>query len=239
MILNKWSFSFITIAISLSAANAETDTNLAVKGTLLPLACDINIEGSADYGVIRKDMLKEDAYTLLDTKEVGLKIHCPASIKVAFRAVNGRDGSLAGPFTREPAMPPSDMLPGLQPTFLVGMGKISENKIGGYNLQLISGSFNDYGDRIEPLTLLQGSGSSGSEVTDWRIVNGPSYSYSLFGANDKRYLSFSKQGNTKPAAIQNVSGRITIQAFINKLSELDITHDFQLNGLTTLEVHYL
>jgi len=46
-------------------------------------------------------------------------------------------------------------------------------------------------------------------------------------------------GDNTPASLTNLSGTVSIKGFINKASELDLTHDIQLDGLTTIELVYL
>jgi len=54
-----------------------------------------------------------------------------------------------------------------------------------------------------------------------------------------RLISWGATGTTTPVSFTTLSGTMEIQAYLNKASELDLTKEVQLDGLTTIELVYL
>ena len=54
-----------------------------------------------------------------------------------------------------------------------------------------------------------------------------------------RYATWAATGTTTPIAFTTLTGKLGVQAYINKASELDLTKPIALDGLATLELVYL
>jgi hypothetical protein len=78
--------------------------------------------------------------------------------------------------------------------------------------------------------------SSLGNTTSWTTIS----TGSLFNTvANVRYSSWATKGTTTPIAFTTLAGKLGVQAYINKASELDLTKPVVLDGLTTLELVYL
>lgn len=54
-----------------------------------------------------------------------------------------------------------------------------------------------------------------------------------------RYISWGDQGSSVVKPFTTMNGKLLVQGYINKASELDLSKPVQLDGMTTLELVYL
>lgn len=227
-IMQKSAFTLaILAATSMPALAAGID--LAVSGTVAPSACTPTIAGGGaiDYGNIKADTLSADSYTVLDVKTVDFTITCDAPTKVAIKAINNRTGSNAsgaegiGGAAAAPA--------GMQGT-VAGLGLDGTAKVGGYTLT------------FKPSDFADGKGAalviSDDNNATWKKAQ--RVNTSLYGTDALTHISWAGDENgTEPAPFTTLSAGLSVQAYINKASELDLSKPVTLDGSTTIELVYL
>lgn len=227
--MQKTAIALAMISVTASAFAADS-VDVKVIGTISPVACTPTLSGGGtiDYGTIKANTLAADAYTVLDEKTLDFSITCDAPAKVAIKAINGRPGSAvsaesegAGGAARSPVT-----LFGDTATYSAGLGLDGTAKIGGYGLRIQDGLTAD-----------------GTAVS--RIFRGVSSSWSdnptgdVYGSSVVRQLTWSAAGSTDPVAFKTLAGKLGVQAYLNKASELDLTKEVKLDGLSTIELVYL
>lgn len=230
----KTTLAMAILASGLQAASAES-VDVKVIGTIVPTACTPTVSGGGviDYGNIKATTLKADAYTVLPLKTVDFSISCDAPAKVAIAAKNGRFGSLAGASENSTTgvAPAPVTLPDMPGSGAVGLGLDGTTKIGGYSMEIKEGTTTADGELVASLY------TNGSLSAGWSQV--PAGKGDVYNMASQRYMSWGKTGTLDPIAFKALAGKLAVQAYINKASELDLTHAIHLDGLTTLEVFYL
>jgi type 1 fimbria pilin len=214
-----------TTIFSLSCAFAADSVDVKVIGTISPVACTPTLSGggTVDYGTIKSDTLKADSYTVLPVKSLDFAITCDGSAKVGIRSVNGRTNTLAGVTegTGGGNLAPAP----LASPYAFGLGAVKGKNTGGYSVGLFD-------------TTADGVSVDGIFKND---AGGPwtaNSTNSLLGVIPYT-ASYAATGTLTPVAFKTLTGKLKVQAYINKGSELDLTNPIQLDGLTTLELVYL
>lgn len=227
-LIKKTSYTLALIATTTSAFAADS-VDVKVIGTISPAACTPTLSGggTVDYGTIKANTLAVDAYTVLDEKTLDFTITCDAPAKVAIKAVNGRPGTAVsaesegvGGAARSPVT-----LFGDSATFSAGLGLDGTTKIGGYGLRIQDGVTAD-GSAVG--RIFRGTGSWADNPTG-----------DFYGSSAVRQLSWAPGSSTDPVAFKTLAGKLGVQAYLNKASELDLTKEIQLDGLSTIEIVYL
>lgn len=227
--VKKTACALAVLATTSTAVMAES-IDVKVIGTITPTACKPTLTGGGtiDYGTIAPASLKKDALNQLDNKQLDFAITCDAPAKVALKSINGRPNTAAG--TTE-----TGTFAGVAPkgiarnngNWVVGLGLDGNKKIGGYNISIADvfadGAAVDYIDQ---------NGNS----QNWEKS---STSKNFLHWNQPFKASWSKPGTLTPVAFTTLAGKLNVQAYINKASELDLTKPVKLDGLTTLELVYL
>ncbi|MCT4704928.1 DUF1120 domain-containing protein [Enterobacteriaceae bacterium H11S18] len=217
---------FLTLAAT-SALAAES-VDVKVSGTISPAACMPAISGGGiiDYGMIKADTLSADSYTTLEQKTLNFSISCKAPTKVYIHMMNGRPGTTAGADEGAggAAYAPTPLF-NIANYPAVGLGVDGTVNIGGYGLALadVSADSKD----VSLIYMIP-------YVPGWH----PKPNSSFYTHDSDTLTSWSEQGSTIPLAFENLQGKIQVEAYLNKGSELDLTHDIQLDGLSTLELYY-
>lgn len=216
--------------LATSTAVMAESIDVKVIGTITPTACKPTLTGGGtiDYGTIAPASLKKDAFNQLDNKQLDFAITCDAPAKVALKTINGRPNTAAG--TTE-----TGTFAGVAPAgisrdngnWVVGLGLDGSKKVGGYNIALKDVSV----DGAAAGYLFQRGGSNAWEKAP-QDYNGLQW-------NQQILRSWSKPGTLTPIAFTTLAGKLNVQAYINKASELDLTKPVKLDGLTTLELVYL
>lgn len=88
LIKNKCIFALAVMSVA-SCVLADNKAELAIKGKIIPQACNMAIEengGVLDYGTITAGRLNETTETPLKPKQMTVVINCPTPAKVAFYA---------------------------------------------------------------------------------------------------------------------------------------------------------
>lgn len=217
-----------------STAFAADSVELKVIGTITPVACTPTLGGggSIDYGDMKADTLKQDDYTVLPEKTLNFAITCDGNAKVAVKVVNGRLDTLAGS-TENPLSGAGKTPTGVTLTTgdaAYGLGLSGTAKIGGYGIAL--GTPTADGTNVDSIYK-----SSNASITTW--AKGNAKSALTTGSDELTLTSWATSGTLLPVAFKALDGTLSVQAYINKASALDMTKPVKLDGLATLELVYL
>lgn len=205
--------------------------DVKIIGTITPTACKPTLTGGGtiDYGTINSNMLEKDDFTILTEKQIDFSITCDAPAKVAVKVIDGRTNTAAGvslgadSFAKDPTGKIFN-----NGTYVAGLGLDGDKKIGGYSLRLAVGTIKADGVDVDSIW-------TDRPATNWI---GPVTRGDLFHSTAP-YNSWTKKGEKTPIAFSTLTGKLGVQAYINKASELDLTKPVKLDGLATLELVYL
>ncbi|MGP2408157.1 DUF1120 domain-containing protein [Yersinia sp. 2545 StPb PI] len=229
--IQKTVCALAVLATTSLPAFAES-VDVRVIGTITPTACTpvLTGGGTIDYGAIHPNTLAKDAYTTLAEKQLDFTINCDAPAKVAVQVINYRVGTLpdAAADTANGGQPVTSVtIFGTNSNYVAGLGLHDNNKIGGYGMRFVPGTYT--ADSAPVVSIYRPSPTSAWVVTS----TGSIFSTATRGA------SWAAPGTTTPIAFTTLTGKLGVQAYINKASELDLTKPIALDGLTTIEIVYL
>lgn len=231
--VKKTACALAVLATTSSAVMAES-IDVKVIGTITPTACKPTLGGGGtiDYGNIAPASLSNDTFTVLAEKQVDFSITCDAPAKVAIHAV----GSKADTATNVLKTPAGyDTFNGIlfaPNPGVVGLGGVDGKNIGGYGIRLVPGTYTVDGNDADTITR---SAATGVWVPSANLSAG-----SLFNTAFKDLqMSWAPKGQLTPIAFTTAAGKLGVQAYITKTSELDLSKPINLDGLTTLELVYL
>ncbi|MBH3259850.1 DUF1120 domain-containing protein [Serratia marcescens] len=226
--VKKTACALAVLATTSTAVMAEGSVNVKVIGTITPTACKPILAGGGtiDYGVIPPASLNKDTLNQLNNKQLDFAITCDAPAKVSLTAINGRPKTAAGTTENDLSGPVPNGISNSNGSSVVGLGLDGNKKIGGYNLA-ISDVLAD-GNKVDYIY--------SHDKQKWYAE--PSGKSAMF---DSRYQvsAWAKPGTLTPIAFTTLAGKLNVQAYLNKASELDLTKPVKLDGLTTLELVYL
>lgn len=208
--------------LALGSASAFADSfDVKVLGTIKPGACTPTLagDGTFDYGLIGTAELSPTAPTLLGVMSDSITITCDAAARVALKAADNRDGTVAFNGNLNFFGSPTPV------TAQYGLGTASGKNIGAYAFRFKTGSFQADGVAVDSIY----SASSGAT---WTTSNG-------IVNNLGGYESWSKKGQLVPVAAKVFTGTLEVQAAIDRTSNLDLSHEVNLNGLATVSLVYL
>lgn len=224
---------FAAAALVLAAGQAmAVDDNLDVKvtGQIVPPACVPAISGGAvfDYGAIKASSLTSDDYTMLPQKGLSFNITCDSPMKVAFRTLDGREGTGINPIGKiifnNPVSETS--------TPLMGLGAFEGKNVGGFALILTTGSISIDGNKGDFAGL-----KSLDNGQSW--VQSGIYSQLYLDPKQEFLSSVSIRNTNLPLAFTTLSADLRIVTVINKGSELNLTEAIPLDGQATIQMIYL
>lgn len=235
--------SLLALAVLASTAmsvHAASNVDVKVIGNIDPGTCTPTLSGggTVDYGTMSPSVLDATGYTVLPVKELDFTITCTAASKVAVYAVNNRANSVpggsdavAGGGTTTPSGVTLLGYPAGAGIKSAGLGLMGTTKVGGYMLGIKKAGLTADSNSVDQVF-------RASAASNWSAFTGD-YS-AMFNSSSTPYqYSFSSTGQTAPVAFTNLSGKLGLQAFVNKRSELDLTNKVNLDGSATLELVYL
>ncbi|MCU4369585.1 DUF1120 domain-containing protein [Acinetobacter courvalinii] len=210
--------------------------DLSVTGNIVPGSCNLNFVGGGlvNYGVIKAQDLSND-YTLLPEKELSFTFACAQPTIVGFSLVTQRPDTMVLKDTSSSesngfGVPPIPLLEPVSNNIGTGIGlDASGNKLGGIGFRIKNNASN-----------LDGQ----FDVTKlYSNIGGDQYSH--FGENDLinnatgdvYFFGLSSSGN-QPVIFNRLTGILEMQAYLNKMDELDLDQSFVLNGLVTFMLFY-
>ncbi|WP_411753866.1 DUF1120 domain-containing protein [Serratia sp. (in: enterobacteria)] len=232
--MNMFKITALTLAIatsagSLTAMAAET-AQITVKGAVFPSACAISVDGSVDFGNLKKNELQEQAKNQnayqLGYKPVGFNIQCNSAAKVALSAQ--ADTPVSGTPTMGVVsyLNDNDKALRAEPGQIASLGALDGEDIGYFTVMLASATLDS---KTAELISSEDNGSS------WQGVSGAA-AHMMYQDGSVLH-GWGK--DTAPQEATNISGTITVSAALNLkvVEELKDTVNFNTN--TTLSLHYL
>lgn len=215
-----------TVSLPVFAAGVD----VKVIGTIEPAACTLSLPAGAtvDYGVIDPSILEASTYTRLAEKQIDIALSCDAPAKMGLMAVNGRLATMAGATEGVSGAGRAPLTLFGANTDGAGLGLDGSDKIGGYAIRLAPGTVQADSTNVDVI-------SKGAAATSWTKNS----TGSMYLSTEKRHVSWATTGTTTPVAFKDMTAKLGVEAYINKKSELDLSKQIKLDGLTTIELVYL
>ncbi|GER10986.1 DUF1120 domain-containing protein [Variovorax boronicumulans] len=209
--------SVVAVMFVPGQASAES-AELRITGTITPTACTLVFTGGGvvDYGKIPAKSLSPTAQTNLPEKSIQLGMTCEAPVLFGFKVVDERAAT---------AVTSLETIAGHAANKKFGLGAVDGKKIGAYSLQLVSQTADD-----GPAVSLE-SGNGGATWVAFGQIG-------LVGDGSK-LVSFLTGSGTAPNAHTSVTADIRVVTAIDKGSNLPLTQQIPLDGLSTFELVYL
>ncbi|MHB2092359.1 DUF1120 domain-containing protein [Pantoea dispersa] len=229
--MNKMIKTTCALAVLAASCNVMAESvEMRVTGAVTPIACKpvLANNGIVDYGNINTNILNNDDYTFLPSKDISLTISCTAPAKIALLATSGRPGSTLSDLEEGPAGTAWPIARGAIPigSGVAGLGMDGDKKIGAYTL--ISVNTQVDGEPVKRIV--------SSDKLSWNGGGAESF-FAQNGSN--RYMTWFKDDIVEPVAFKNLSSTIRVLPYINKASELDLTKPVKLDGQANFEMFYL
>lgn len=237
--LQKTACALAVLAVTTTSVFAADSVDIKVTGTIKPAACTPTITGGGtiDYGNIGLNTLSATDYTPLPEKQVDFSITCDAPAKIALKATNGRPGTAAGApdgvggFGESPVGLFTDATG--KGWGVAGLGTAEGKNIGGFGMRLAAGTVKATVNDVEKEVFSITSADGGITWSTSRMGN-------LQRSDVVGLASWGATSDDKtPVALTTLSGKLGVQAYINKTSELHPTGEIKLDGLSTIELVYL
>ncbi|HIE9359436.1 TPA: DUF1120 domain-containing protein [Klebsiella quasipneumoniae subsp. similipneumoniae] len=216
------------ISVSASQAMAAGDSlDVKVIGQIVPSSCSIAVGNGAvfDYGTIKAETLATDDYTMLGVKTTDFSLICEAPTKVALLTTDMRADSIV-PLSGKQWSANG----GIAVNSSLGLGDANGTHIGAWAMWMETSSIKADGNAVVPIATTSPTISS-----DWQVPN----SGTTWLAQTGTYRSWASQGTLVPIALTTLTGTLSVQAGINKGSELDLTQSITLDGLANIQVYYI
>ncbi|EMI5491513.1 DUF1120 domain-containing protein [Providencia stuartii] len=228
-------------------------SNVLITSGLKAIACTpvVSNAGQIDYSTIHLGELSNNKITVLPARTLNLTIACDASTNVAIRARSNRPHSTPNATNENEigsSIVSSDaMLAGLgknlplgltdiTQAFVVGLGNVNNQKIGGYilNLPFTQTKLDGKAAKARYWTQTEPSASTyWNKETDLKGHGG-----SLI-MGSAPYISFGSDVNSaSPSPFRHFEGILIIQAYITHKMDLDLTSPLHLDGSSTIELYY-
>lgn len=200
-----------------------------VKGTITPAACDVEFvgDGTVNYENISPLKLKHDAITALENKQVPIRITCQAPTKVSLRATDYRADSVAGIDTSGAGIDKS--------VGVAGLGFSNGKSIGVYTMGLSDLTVSSNAESpvlVTKVTDDEWARGTGKPITPFYKFENAAAEISVADTAGSDIIS-------STSAFTNMNATINVQAYINKTSELTLSSAIELDGLSTITLHYL
>ncbi|MDY7577723.1 DUF1120 domain-containing protein [Herbaspirillum sp. RTI4] len=216
-----------------AATPASSALNLSAKITMP--ACDANIVSEVDYGVIPRGSLNPGEANYLSEKAITLEVSCNMDTLIWVKVTDDNPGTDMKPDTPLPTQVMGSTLITLPSESLLGLGRFAPNvSIGAYALQ------------FEKPTVTKNDGTSVDaylDVTDTvaACASACGYLNEKFFDSRKPYITTTTGGGTSwsNAAGKEFSFPIKVLTTLNEGALLAGTDDVELEGRTTMEIHYL
>ena len=218
------------LAVSASQAMAAGDSlDVKVIGQIVPSACTVAVSGGAvfDYGTIKAETLATDDYTMLGVKTADLSVTCEAPTKVALLTTDMRADSVVAITGKKWAANGGTVDTSVSS---LGLGNANGAHIGAWAMWMEPATVKADGNSVIPI------GTSTPLISaDWGVpTSGTSWL-----AQTGFYKSWAAPGTLTPVALTTLTGTLSVQAAINKGSELDLTQSITLDGLANIQIYYI
>jgi hypothetical protein len=223
----------LALMLSVTLPALAVSVDISIISRLTPAACTPTLSngGTIDYGMIKPSQLSADSYRVLPEKQLDFTIICDAPAKVAVRTINGRPNTMAGVTENSlgTALIPAPVFGAANQTYVgVGLGLDGDAKIGGYGIRIVPNS--TYAD-----STAVDSVQSNDNGTNWQ----PSSGNMMGNGEAPLQMTWAQIGSTVPTAFITFNAKLAVQAYLNKISNLNLTHPIVLDGVATIELIYL
>ncbi|MCG3098283.1 DUF1120 domain-containing protein [Enterobacter sp. DRP3] len=220
----------LAIAFTANQAIAAGDSiDVKVIGKIIPSACTVAVSGGAvfDYGTIKAETLATDDYTMLGVKNADLSVTCEAPTKVALTVTDMRADSKVTITGKKWAANGGTVDTSVSS---LGLGDANGTHIGTWGMWMEPATVKADGNSVTPL-------STGTPTIngDWGVPSTGTFWLAQTGS----YTSWASPGTLTPVALTTLTGTLSVQAAINKGSELDLTQSITLDGLANIQIYYI
>ena len=211
------------LVVMATSANAAESTDMAVKGTIRPAACNLSLsnDGLIDFQTISGTSRAQSAPTELAQKEVTMTVDCDAETYVAVTLVDNRAGTV-----------PSNVLKpaiGIDDRLGFGLGKVDGKAVGAYAFRTF-GSDSFVSNLGESVSLSRSDNGGAS----WVQVANDNY---LVG---NVLYTWAETPGASPIRVKTVTQRMDVfTALASKDALPDLTDSVSLDGSTTISLVYL
>lgn len=217
----KFKTKAILAAVILASATnafAGSTAELRVIGTVIPGSCKPEFAGggAVDYGKISAGDLSATAVSPLQPRQITYTITCDAPIAIATSWVDNRSSTVS-----------------TWTDSRFGLGSQGLNNIGYYGVTLIPAQTMADGNAVDTIF------ADGGSDTWLNVTSVAGQNAVKPGATLNRLYSYATSGTVTPEAFRVYSGALSVRAFIERTSTLDMTAPLVLDGLSTMEVRYL
>ncbi|MEW5558765.1 DUF1120 domain-containing protein [Enterobacter asburiae] len=232
-VMRKTLLAAVLAATAGQALAAGESIDVKVIGQIVPAACTANVTGGAtvDYGTMKTSTLATDDFTMLDVKTLELSIACEAPVKLALKTQDMRSDSVVDIKGKQWGVKATSVPTDRSQVASLGLGLSNGKKIGAWGIWMEPDTIKADGNAVDGISL----NSKPTENTKWS----KSQFIATWLAKNGVYRSWAATGTVTPVALTTLTGTLSVQAGINKASELDLTRPVTLDGLATLQVYYL
>ncbi|HIE9359434.1 TPA: DUF1120 domain-containing protein [Klebsiella quasipneumoniae subsp. similipneumoniae] len=218
----------LTIALAANQAMAAGDSiDVKVIGKIVPSACSVAVGNGAvfDYGTIKAETLATDDYTILGVKTADFSLTCEAPTKVALLTTDMRADSTVALSGKQ-----WNANGGIPVNSSLGLGDANGTHIGAWAMWMETSSIKADGNTVVPIET-----NSPTTNGNWQVPS----SGTTWLAQKGIYTSWASPSTQIPVALTTLTGTLSVQAGINKGSELDLTQSITLDGLANIQVYYI
>jgi len=215
-----------TLVAASSSAFAAESADLAVRGTIRPSACNVELSdgGQLDLGTISATTLSETAGTRVAQRSMTMTVNCDAATMFGISTTDNRAGTL-GETAR--------IARGAHPAQMMGLGTVNGTTIGGYVALMMQQGVTGDGSAIETIYSHNGGAS-------WTTVGQGPGGTGVYVQPGSRMHGYTTVDGTTPAAFSNVVQQINIITFVNSTDTLPaLTGGVPIDGSLTLQIQYL
>nr|WP_276553313.1 DUF1120 domain-containing protein [Acinetobacter courvalinii] len=214
--------------------------DVIVTGFYDPGSCTPSFSngGTIDYGLISIHTLKANEFNVLPERQIHFAIVCTRSQKVGFKLTSQRVGTLLQANGEQEntfgfGLSPVPLL-GFSAEASTGLGlDRSQNKIGGMAMNITQGATIVDGDRN--VALLQSSNGG----SDYSLKANESFLTAGSDQGGAYQYTWGDQGSDVAKAFMNAIVTVNVQAYLNKLENLDLSDLINIDGAVTFEMVYL
>lgn len=217
-----------------TSAQAAPTADLTITGRITPPSCDLSLdgEGKLHFGEHAFNSLAYDG-TKLDSKTIGLNITCNGKTRVGLHVVDNRASSKVLKSSLN-VNAWGSVNSTITDAFIFGLGAVAgpddaQIPIGGYMFGFKEGDVQ--ADKTKATVLYSADKRTWAAEAIQRQFISPNFTYAFF-------LGSPGAGAT-PAAVESVSGLLTVTPTINRAAALPTTTAIDLNGSATISLVYL
>lgn len=168
---------------------------------------------------------------MLDVKALDLSIACEAATKLALHVTDMRSDSALTLEGKNWNAKAAQL--GARQRGALGLGKSGDKDIGAWAMWMEPDAIKADGKAVDFIGISSMPSAANSEWTK------PDTGIAWLARSGDNYKSWAATGTFTPIAIKNLTGTLSVQAGINKGSELDLTKAIQLDGMATIQMFYL